>query len=123
MRKTQCALVAVLVFCGALVLGPAPKAMAAADCTTQGDLALGLASRVDNGITTTDAAIAALLAINVQPDLGWKPGECLTPEVRDQVLASYKAAAAERNLDPGAGQSVLDALGMSDRQLQDVSPH
>lgn len=124
MRKVPCALVAVLVFCGALVLGPAPKAMAQAECTTQGALALALAEMLNYDATTTEAAIAALVAINVQPDLGWKPEECLTPEVRAQVKASYAAAAADsgRNLDAGAADRAAQALETIDRQLQDVSP-
>lgn len=125
MRKTRWALVAVLAFCGALIVGAAPEASAQTGCTTQGALALGLAAKLNIDATTTEAAIAGLLAINVQPDLGWKPEECLTPDVTNQVLASYAAAATESAgaLDAGAARSALDALGTIDRQLHDVSPH
>ena len=124
MKKVQCALVAVLVFCGTLVLGPAPQARAQAECTTQGALALALAQMLNFDTTTADAAVAALVAINVQPDLGWKPEECLTPEVTAQVKAAYAAAAADsgRTLDAGAAERAAQALGTIDRQLQDVSP-
>lgn len=120
MKKALSALLAVLVVCG-LILWPA--AQAKAECTTQGALALALAEMLKFNVTTTEAAVAALAAIGVEPDGGWKPGECLTPETTAQIKAAYGRAAAERgrNLAAGALDAALEALGTIDRQL-DVSP-
>lgn len=122
MKKALCVLSAVLVVCGLLVLGPA--AQAKAECTTQGALALALAEMLKFDVTTTEAAVAALVAIGVEPNGGWKPEECLTPETTTQIRDAYARAVADsgRSLSAGAVDGALEALKTIDRQLQDVSP-
>jgi len=121
MKKAFGALFAVLVFCCSPVLGPA---QAQAECTTQGALALGLAEVLKLNVTTVTAAVTALTTIGVEPDGGWKPEECLTPEVTAQIQAAYAAAVAGGRsgiLAPGAIDAALDALRPVDRE-RDISP-
>lgn len=121
MKNVISFLSAVLVICCVLALGPA---QAKAECTTQGALALGLAEMLKLNVTTADSAAAALAALGVEPNGGWKPGECLTPEVTAQVQTAYAAAVAggrSGNLAPGAVDAALDALRPVDRKYN-VSP-
>lgn len=120
---------AALIFCCALVLVPASQARAQAECTTQGALALALAQLVDKTVATAEQAVATLSALGVEPDGGWKPAECLTQEVIDQVTAAYAVAVAEgRRAGSLVAGNVGVALGLiapPDRKypsLSNISP-
>ncbi len=122
MKKAFGVLSVVLAVCCALVLGPSP---AKAECTTQGALALGLAEMLKLNVVTADAAAAALAALGIEPQSGWKPAECLTPDIAAQVQAAYAEAIAggrSASLTPGAVEAVLDALRPADRKYDVISP-
>lgn len=122
MKNPMGVLFAVLVMSCFLLLGPSPVR---AECTTQGALASGLAEMLKLNVATPEAAAAALAALDIAPDGGWLPGECLTPEVAAQVKAAYDAAVSggrAANLVPGAVDAVLESLQTVDRQYNVISP-
>jgi len=123
MKRTSAVLFAILAICFTLGVDTA-QVQAQTECTTQGALALGLAELLKLNVTSADAAVAALAAIGVEPDGGWKPGECLTPEVIAQVKAAYAGAVAggrSGSLVAGAVDDALVALKPIDRKY-DISP-
>ena len=118
--KTKLGVVAtVLAFCCVLVVGPAVQARAA-ECTTQGALALALADVVGSKVTSAQAAADALAAIGVGPTLGWNVEACLTDAVSLEISAAYAAL----NRDAGGFERALGMIGTgNDKSSRSVSPH
>jgi hypothetical protein len=97
---------AVFAFCCFLTVGIVSRALAA-ECTTQGSLALALADVLGIEATSAQAAADALAAINVAPALGWDVEACLTEAVKVEISAAFAAL----NREAGGFER---ALGMID---------
>ena len=109
--------VAVLAFCCALLAGPAPRARAA-DCTTQGALALALADVLGIKVTAAQEAADALAVLGVAPTLGWNVEACLT----DAVSLEIRQAFALHNRDMGGFERALDMVRPGPGRDYPVSP-
>jgi hypothetical protein len=112
-------LAAVLALCCALTVGSASQALAA-DCTTQGALALALADVLGTKTTSAQAAADALTVLGVRPTAGWNVETCLTEAVSLEVSTSFAAL----NRETGGFERAQGMINPGqDQGVKFVSPH
>jgi hypothetical protein len=106
-----------------LIFGTA--AIASAQCSTQGALAIALAQLLGYDVQDDAAAIAALIGVGVQPEGGWQSTDCIDEAAVAQLNQSIQTAAAAGLLNAGdasgALAAALDAIG-EHTLASDLSP-
>jgi len=117
-KKNLGLLAAVLALCCSLTVGSASRAFAA-ECTTQGSLALALADVLGNKATSAQAAADTLAALGVTPTQGWSVEACLTEAVSLEISKSFAAL----NRDAGGFERAMGMINPAVNQGSSVSPH
>jgi len=111
MSKNLGVFAAILALCCAFMIGPVSQARAA-ECTTQGALALALADVLGIQVTSAQAAADALTALGVAPEHGWAVDACLTEAVALEISQAF----AKLNRDHGDFDRAMGMLGSNPDQ-------
>ncbi len=95
---------------------------ASATSITQGDYAIKLAEKLGLGKDlSADAAIAALIKVEIMPANGFKPGDPMNPVIADEIVQAARKACGKGLLAPLSCKEV-DAIVSSLNEELELGP-